>query len=82
MYDGTVVYSDEDGCYWFKDNELEVEFTDNQSEENVWGVGIHQATATVINASVSFNVAVMANPVSEVKISDIIIFEGTNQTYV
>ncbi len=76
MYDGTVVYPDEDGCYWFEGNELEVEFSDDQSEENVWDAGVHQASAKVLNASVSFDVTVIGNPVSEVKIKDIKIIQG------
>ena len=82
MYDGTVIKPDDDGCYWYEDNELEVEFADDQSKDNLWDVGVHQATATVLNASLTFDVKVEPNPVSKVEVSNVKIIEGTNKIYV
>ena len=79
MYDDTVVTADEYGDYTFRGKELPVVFSDDQTEENVWGLGVHTASVSVWGVSASFNVTVVGTPAESVEINDVSIIVDTHK---
>ena len=49
---------------------------DDQSPENEWGVGSHSVTLHLGNATVSYNVIIQESPIAEIRVEDIVKFEG------
>lgn len=65
LKDGTQINSPEfefEGCYY------RIEFSDDQSFDNVWGVGSHTVTASIADVSTEFKVNIIESPVESVMV--------------
>lgn len=80
MFDGTVVTEDDNGDYYYNDINIPIEFIDNQSKDNVWGVGTYSATVSVLGTTAPVTVNVKGTPAKKVDISKITIIEGTHKS--
>ncbi len=54
-------------------------FYDDQSSTNPWGVGSHTVTASLLGVEATFNVEIIETPIEKLEVSDIEIIEGTCQ---
>lgn len=79
MYDDTVVTADEYGDYTFRGKELPVVFSDDQTKENVWDIGVHTVSVSVWGVTASFNVTVVGTPAESVEINDVSIIVDTHK---
>ncbi len=78
LNDGTVIESDEDNYVEINGCFKSPEYSDDQSEDNVWTVGKHTAVLNLCGFEKKFNIEVKANPVKKVEAEDIEIIKGTN----
>ena len=76
LTDGSTVDIDYD---WIYDND--VNFSDNQSPSNQWGLGSHQVTVELDGVKTTFNVNIVKSPAKSIEIDDLDITEHTNGYY-
>lgn len=76
--DGTVYEPDEDGAIKINGNYKYASYEDDQSKDNIWGVGTHKAVITVCGVSQKFEITVKENPVEKVEAEDVTLIEGVD----
>lgn len=73
--DGTVCSSGDLGEVEYDGVYYNLEYIDDQSHENPWGVGTHNVQASVMGFETDFNVNILETPVESIEIEDVDIFE-------
>jgi len=73
--DGTIRDCDSVGDFYYNGCWYSVVFSDNQSETNKWGVGVHEVTASYGDVSTTFTVTIIESPVERIDIYDIELIE-------
>ncbi|MDO4607771.1 MAG: hypothetical protein Q4B40_01090 [Clostridia bacterium] len=58
--------------------QLWLEVFDDQSSTNLWGVGPHKVTASLLGVETTFNVEITETPIESISVENVSIIEGTN----
>ena len=77
LNDGTVKKSS--NGYTNIDNKfVELEYDDDQSYDNPWGVGAHKVTGYILGMKVEFTVNIKKLPIKSLKVEDCVVFKNSD----
>ena len=77
LKNGDVLES-EGGGVTYQNEWYSLTCSDDQSYSNIWNVGEHTATASILGAETSFTVVLEESPVAEISIEDVTVLKGEN----
>ena len=75
--DGTVKKS-EGGYTYIEGNYVEIDYRDDQSYDNPWGVGAHKVTGYILGMKIEFTVNIKKLPIKSLKVEDCSIFKNSD----
>ena len=78
LTDGTVLKSN-GSMVNYNGKNYWLNYSDDQSYSNPWGVGTHTVKATIIGFETTFNVEITKTPVKKLEVESISIIEGANR---
>lgn len=73
--DGTVIKLNNEAGFSYKKTYFEFEAADDQSDENLWGVGTHRGNLIFFGYMVPVEVNILPNPVKSIRADDLKLYE-------
>lgn len=78
MRDGRVVSSNGNGGIYIDGKYYGPSWSDDQSEENIWGIGKHTVSVSFMGIDKEVTVEIVKSPIKSLKVEDVNVFENTN----
>ena len=81
LKDGRVLIPDEFDEIKYNGRWYEIEYSDDQSYDNPWGIGSHEVTASVLGYETTFTIEIVESPVKKVVYEDVKVIKTADGYY-